>query len=333
MNKIDNKYLSFCIYNYSRYIFLKLENEYENYLNKFDITLPQLRCLWIIKSFPMISVSKISEIGCWSVPTVTNMLKLIEEKGYINKSKLNNKQFSIVITPLGEEIITKTKIVKHQHLGILKLIDCLDNNSLDFLIDFYSNILKKQKAQMILKYTNYINSRSLKVDIYSFNLDEKKLIEKIIVLYNLIRVFVLSIEKEHSTYLKELNITYPQLRALKLIEAFPYINSLELSQLGFWSHSTANLISKNLYNKGLINKTKGNIKNTIELTITQKGETTIKQDISQNIPKISYIKTLIKSSKEDLTRVCTILNNISKSLEIEIIKDIIEKTYYLNSLH
>ncbi|WP_443110696.1 MarR family transcriptional regulator [Caloramator sp. mosi_1] len=80
MYKSDKNYLSFCIYNYSRYIFLKIENEYENYLSRFNITLPQLRCLWIIKSFPKISVSKISKIGCWSVPTVTNMLKLLEEK-------------------------------------------------------------------------------------------------------------------------------------------------------------------------------------------------------------------------------------------------------------
>lgn len=333
MNSLDNNYLSFCIYNYSRYIFLKLENEYENFLSKFNITLPQLRCLWIIKSFPKISVSKISQIGWWSVPTVTNMLKLLEEKNYIKKSKLNNKQFSITLTNLGEEIIKKTKLNKNTNLPIIQLINSLEPTSIDMLISFYSHVLEKEQVNIIYKYTEHINNHSLKIDINSFEPFEKNIIKKIIILYNLLRVFVLSIQKEHTLYLKNLDLTYPQIRALKLIEAFPNINSLELSQLGFWSHSTANLISKNLYKKGLINKTKANTKNTIELTITEKGENLIRQDIAMNIIKISYIKTLIKSSNEDLIRVYELLIKISKGYNIEIIHEIVDKTYSLNSLH
>ena len=68
------------LYNIARYAFLKIESNYARTVETSGITLPQLRILWIIKVFPGISLSNVAKIGCWTSPTVSNMIKILMRK-------------------------------------------------------------------------------------------------------------------------------------------------------------------------------------------------------------------------------------------------------------
>lgn len=332
MSELSREFLGFSIYNLSRYIFLKLESELEQYLEKFNITLPQLRILWIVKCFPKISANNISKIGCWSPPTVANMLKLLEEKKLILKEhNSNKKELNILLTHEGEKLINTASLQNKLNLSLLKLLVCLNYNNLDILISFYKEVSIQAEDNIIMDYIDKLNNYSLKFKLKSFNLAEQGKIKKITMLYNLIRVFVLSVEKEHSTYIKNMNVTYPQLRALKIIKSFPGLNSYDLSRLGFWSHSTANLISKNLFHKGLIAKEKSNNRNSIKLYITKFGENIITSDIKNNLNKISYINRLNNFEYSVLISVNSLLSQLIKFLGIEEIKEVVNKTYLIDS--
>lgn len=80
-------------YNLSRYLFLNIEWNYNKYVEKNNITLPQLRVLWITALFPGVSLVEIAEIAGWSPPTVSKILRnLIKKELITNKENQNKKE-------------------------------------------------------------------------------------------------------------------------------------------------------------------------------------------------------------------------------------------------
>ena len=94
------------LYNLARYAFLKIESNYARNVETSGITLPQLRILWIIKVFPGISLSNIARIGCWSSPTVSNMIKILMNKKLIFKEEtINKKVYKFQLTEIGNGLL------------------------------------------------------------------------------------------------------------------------------------------------------------------------------------------------------------------------------------
>lgn len=250
------------LYNLARYAFLKIESNYARTVETSGITLPQLRVLWIIKVSPGISLSNIARIGCWSSPTVSNIIKILMYKKLIYKEEtINKKLYKLQLTKLGTQYINVNKQGKETKLYLFDLIGLYSSEELDFIIDIFTKIIIKEKKEFIFDYIDKINELNLKIDTTDFDIDVISTISKTIALYNLLRIFILTIKSNHSEPLKEFNVTYAQLRALWIIAAFPGITSRELSEISFWSPSTVHVIVKHLYSKSFIYKEKALIKN------------------------------------------------------------------------
>lgn len=327
MKRNDINFQLHSFYNLIRYLFLKIEYTYNLEVEKHDITLPQLRVLWIIKCFPGISQDRISKIGCWSPPTVSDIIKILLQKNLIYKEETSNKKtHTLMLTSTGEEKILNTKMKKNSNIALLKLLNKFSYEDLNLLSNTLKYAIITEDNKYMLEYIERLNELGLKFDFNDFTDNEKIYIKKLVFIYNLARIFVLTIQAKHSSILVDFNLTYPQLRALNIIKAFPNITSSELSKIGFWSKSTANVIVSNLYKKELIYKQKGNVKNSIHINISTKGESVLSYDIRNNFQIIDIIKTL-KSLNNDLIYVNSILSKMNDFVGNDLINDIILRTY------
>jgi DNA-binding MarR family transcriptional regulator len=306
---------------------LKIEYTYNLEVEEYNITLPQLRVLWIIKCFPGTSQDRIAKIGCWTPPTVSDIIKILLQKSLIYKEKTSNKKtHTLNLTSLGEKKILETKIKKDSNMALLKLLNKLSYEDLILLFDTLEFSIITDDNKYILEYIKKLNELELKFNFKDFSSNEIDYLKKLVFIYNLIRIFVLTIQSKHSSILINFNLTYPQLRALNIIKAFPNITSSQLSTIGFWSKSTANLIVSNLYKKDLIYKKKGNVKNSIHINISAEGEAILSYDIKNNFKNIDIINTL-KNLSNDLIYINSILSIMNHIIGNDLINNIILRTY------
>jgi DNA-binding MarR family transcriptional regulator len=318
------------LYNLSRYIFLKIEQNYNNLIEKSGITLPQLRVLWIIKSFPGISLGEIAKIGCWASPTVTVMLKSLITNNLVFQHEHNNKkQYKLELTEIGETYININKQGHTSDFILLNLINLFGEEDSSFIIDTFKLLAINEENEIILDYINKLNKNSLKIDFDNFKKELRLPMETIISFYNLLRTFILNVERNHRKLLIDHDITYSQLRTLWIIEAFPGLTSIQLSEISFKSPSTANSLVKTLYSKGLIYKEKSMVKNSLYLYITKAGENLIIEDFKTNQKNLSIYNNIKNLSNEDLTKINTLLTKMNHALQNDKVSTYIEKTFKL----
>lgn len=316
------------MYNLSRYIFLKIENHFSIIVEKTGITLPQLRVLWILKSFPGISLSEIAQIGCWTPPTVTKILKNLLDKNLVVKEASHNKKvYSLMLTDEGEGFIAVNRKGRDDNFHIIKLLDVLNVEELEFMIELFKEICINEDNAIILDYIDNINKQCLRMDFSDFDEEDTEVLKKIIYFNNLLRIFILRVENNHGQLLLKFGITYPQLRALWFVEAFKGITSAQLSDISFWAPSTANLIVNNLYEKGYIYKEKSKVKNALYLFISEKGENLIVEDFKVNQKNLTIYDSIDKIPKDNITKVNHILKKINDALENNKVEDYIIRTF------
>ena len=316
------------LYNIARYAFLKIESNYARTVETSGITLPQLRILWIIKVFPGISLSNVAKIGCWTSPTVSNMIKILIGKKLIYKEETSNKKvYKFQLTELGDLFININKQNKQKKIILFDLIGLFSHKELDFIIEIFTGIIIKEKNEFIFDYIKRINEMSLKIDLTGFDSDSVSLIEKTISVYNLLRTFILTIKANHSEPLKEFNVTYAQLRAMWIIAAFPGITSSELSEISFWSPSTVHVIVKNLKVKHFIYKEKALIKNAYYLDITKEGEILIIEDYIKNQKSLLIFEELNDISFKDILTLNNLLVRMNNKLGNCKTEEYVKKTF------
>ena len=328
MEQSEYLYNVHSLYNLARYAFLKIEYNYSRMVETSGITLPQLRVLWIIKMYPGTSLSSIARIGCWTSPTVSNMIKILMNKNLIYKEEtINKKVYKLQIAEKGNWFININKQDKKKKFYLFDLIDLFSNSELDYIIDIFTKIIIKEKKEIIFDYIDRINKMNLKIDMEDFNLSTVDIIKKTISLYNLLRTLILTVNSNHREPLKEFNVTYPQLRALWIIAAFPGITSSELSEISFWSPSTVHVIVKNLNNKHFIHKEKALIKNAHYLDISHEGESLIIKDYKKNQKTLLIFKEIKDISLKDLISINFLLRKINTKLGNYKTEEYIEKTF------
>ena len=316
------------LYNFARYIFLKVENKYNNIVECSRITLPQLRVLWIIKSFSGISLGEIAKIGCWAPPTVTKMLKILMNKGLVEKEEYNNKKlYRLQLTEIGEEYINLNKQGYNESFPLWQLCKEFSEKELDLIIKLLKAISINRENEIILSYVDSINEKGLKIDYSKFSHKEINKFKKIVCFYNLLRTFILSIESEHRQYLSKYNLTYPQLRALWIVEAFPGLTSAELSEISFWAPSTANVVVNNLHTKGLIFKEKSQLKNSLYLFISKEGERLILEEFREDQDKLSIYSTVDNLDRNMLNEVNKLLKRMNVFLKNDKTEAYVERTF------
>ena len=316
------------LYNLARYAFLKIESNYARTVETSGITLPQLRVLWIIKVFPGISLRNIARIGCWTSPTVSNMIKILMNKKLIFKEEtINKKVYKFQLTEMGEWFININKQDKQKKFYLFDLIDLFSHEELDFIIDIFTKIIIKEKKEFIFDYIEKINEMSLKIDLKDFDINTVSIIKKTISLYNLLRTFILTVENNHREPLKEFNVTFAQLRALWIIAAFPGITSSELSEISFWSPSTVHVIVKNLNSKHFIHKEKALIKNAHYLDISEQGEILIIEDYKKNQKTLLIFEELKDISLQDILNLNSLLERMNNKLGNYKTEEYIKKTF------
>ncbi|MBU3102139.1 MULTISPECIES: MarR family winged helix-turn-helix transcriptional regulator [Clostridium] len=315
------------LYNLARYAFLKIESNYARTVEISGITLPQLRVLWIIKVFPGISLSNIARIGCWSTPTVSNIIKILMNKKLIFKEEtINRKLYKLQLTDLGNWYINVNKQGKENDIYLFDLIGLFSSEELDFIINIFTKIIIKEKKEFIFDYIDKINELNLKIDVIDFDIKTIGIVRKTIALYNLLRIFILTIKSNHSEPLKEFNVTYAQLRALWIIAAFPGVTSRELSEISFWSPSTVHVIVKNLYSKSFIRKEKALIKNAHYLDISKQGGDLIIDDYNKNQKTLLIFKELEGISYGDILKLNVLLLRMNNKLSNYKTEEYIRKT-------
>lgn len=316
------------LYNLARYAFLKIESNYSRKVETSGITLPQLRILWIIKVFPGISLSSVARIGCWTSPTVSNMIKILMSKKLIFKEEANNKKaYKFQLTEMGNWFININKQDKKKKIYLFDLIGLFSHKELDFIIEIFTGIIIKEKKEFIFDYIEKINEMNLKIDLTDFDINEVSIIKKTISVYNLLRTFILTIKSNHSEPLKEFNVTYAQLRALWIIAAFPGITSSELSEISFWSPSTVHVIVKNLNSKHFIHKEKALIKNAYYLDISKQGEMLIIEDYNKNQKTLLIFEELKEISPQDILRLNSLLVRMNIRLGNYKTEEYVKKTF------
>lgn len=328
MKTRERSWKIYALYNLARYAFLKLDSEYCNKVEKSGITLPQLRILWITKCFPGISLGEIAKIGCWSSPTVTKMLKILMGKGLIVEEVHDDKRlYKLIVTEEGNRFININKMKKGDEFLLFKIAHEISKEEIDRLVNYFEKILIWDNNKILLSYIQLVNMDELNIDYEGFDIEEKENIKKIVKFYNLLRAFILDIEGEHRQYLMKLDLTYPQARALWIIKAFPGLTSIQLSEIGFWSPSTANVVVKNLYAKEFIYKEKSALKNSLYLYITEKGEDIILRDFEEDIKSLSIAKKVDRQPFNDLEGINTILDKINKVIGNEKVEAYVKTTF------
>ncbi|MFT5874814.1 MAG: DNA-binding MarR family transcriptional regulator [Clostridium sp.] len=316
------------LYNLARYAFLKIESNYARTVEISGITLPQLRVLWIIKAFPGISLSNIARIGCWSSPTVSNIIKILMNKKLIFKEEtINKKVYKFQLTEMGKWFININRQDNKKKFYLFDLIGLFSHSELDFIIDIFTKIIIEEKKEFIFDYIEKINEMNLKIDLTDFDINKVSIIKKTINIYNLLRTFILTVKSNHREPLKEFNVTYAQLRALWIIGAFPGITSSELSEISFWSPSTVHVIVKNLNNKNFIHKEKALIKNAHYLDITKQGESLIIEDYKKNQKSLLIFEELKGITSKDILSLNCLLARMNNRLGNYKTEEYIKKTF------
>jgi DNA-binding MarR family transcriptional regulator len=181
--------------------------------------------------------------------------------------------------------------------------------------------------KLMLSYIDSVEKNGFKIDYNQFNITQGKKLEDIVWFYNILRIFILKIEGEHRGLLAKYNLTYPQLRALWVIEAFPGLTSVKLSEISFWSPSTVNVIVKNLYEKDLIYKEKSHIKNSLYLYLSKKGESIIISDFRENQEKLSLFHWIENVSDEELFKINSLLKEMNKAIGNDNVEEYVRRTY------
>ncbi|MBU3188663.1 MarR family transcriptional regulator [Clostridium bowmanii] len=318
----------YSLYNLARYAFLKIESNYSRMVETSGITLPQLRVLWIIKVYPGTSLSNIARIGCWTSPTVSNMIKILMNKKLIyNEETINKKVYKFQLTQMGNWLIYINKQDKNKKFYLIDLIGLFSHSELDFIIAIFTGIIIKEEKNFIFDYIEKINEMNLKVDFKDFDINTISIIKKTISVYNLLRTFILTVNDTHREPLKEFNVTYPQIRALWIIAAFPGITSSELSEISFWSPSTVHVIVKNLNNKHFIHKEKASIKNAHYLDITQQGETLVIEDYKKNQKTLLIFQELKDISFGEILNLNSLLMRMNITLGNYKTEEYIKRTF------
>lgn len=316
------------IYNLARYIFLRTENEYNKIIEVSGITLPQLRVLWIIKAFPGISLGEIAKIGYWAPPTVTKMLRTLIFKGFVEKEEHQNKKvYKLVLTKAGDECISVNKQGNNFDFPLIRILNQFGYEDISFLLDKLKSFTINTNNKLMLSYIDSIERNGFKIDYNQFKTTQRKKLENIVWLYNILRIFILKMEGEHRGLLVKYNLTYPQLRALWIIEAFPGLTSVKLSDISFWSPSTVNVIVKNLYEKDLIYKEKSNIKNSLYLYLNKKGENLIINDFRENQEKLSLFQWIKNIQDEDLHKIIRLLKEMNNAIGNDNVEEYVRRTY------
>jgi len=317
-------------YNLSRYLFLNIDWEYNDFVKNTGISLPQLRVLWIIKIYPGASMGEIAKVGCWSPPTVTKMVQsLIAKKLVIRLEPKGKKLFALGLTRDGETIIRINRLKKTDDFVLFNLLSTFKPDELDTTIGIFERITRNSNNNFLFDYIDKMNKMELKIDFQEFTELEKSGLQKLIQFYNLLRTFVLTTEKKHRNLLVPFNLTYPQLRSLWIINAFPGITAKKISQLSYLSPSTVNVIIKNLSNKSLMIKEKSELKNSLFLYITDAGKTLLVKDFNDNQKSLlaySDLTFLTTAELKSLNLFMTKLNASSKKNYVQkyIAKTIIE---------
>ncbi len=216
---------------------------------------------------------------------------------------------------------------KEKKIYLFDLIGIFSHKELDFIIEIFTKIIIKEKKEFIFDYIARINEMNLKIDITGYDENTISIIKKTISVYNLLRTFILTIKSNHSEPLKEFNITYAQLRALWIIEAFPGITSSELSEISFWSPSTVHVIVKNLYCKQYIHKEKALIKNAHYLDISKEGEVLIIEDYIKNQKTLLIFEELKDISPDDIISLNQLLVKMNNKLGNCKTEEYVKKTF------
>ena len=315
-------------YTLSRYLFLKIEREYAKIVEKSGVTLPQLRILWILSAFPGANSSMISKIGCWTPPTVSRMIKLLLEKKLISRDSSGSKSKGIQLTAEGLEIVQANRQHHGSSFPLLNLMDASEQKELDDLIDVYRYTALESGNSCIMEYIDNINGLSLKIDFATFPKEDQPRLKSLVTLYNLLRVFVLSVENTHSLLLKKLDLTYPQMRALTVIRAFRGITSLQLAETALWSASSANLVVKNLLAKDLIYRNRGAVKNSLHLYTTRKADDVLDRDSEDNENKIGTLNLLDNVPADKLKELNAFLHFLNKSVKNDMVVDFADRCLY-----
>lgn len=326
---LHNKlYDTHAFYNLSRYLFLKIEWNYNRFVEKSGITLPQLRVLWIIKIYPGISLGEIARIGCWSPPTVTNMFKLLMKNDYIIKEQTKNKKlYTLNLTCKGELLIDVNKIKEDDNFILFSLNHLINCEDLSFIVEMFKKIIISINKTFIFEYIDEINNQNLKVDFKDFNLNDETALKQLIYFYNTLRTFILTIESNHRHLLAQNNITYPQYRSLWIIDTFPGITSNKLSEYAFISPSTASVIVKNLYFKNLICKEKSELKNSLYLFPSSKGLDLLVQDFKSNQKSFLIYKDIEFLSPNEIERLNQFLYRMNLALNNDFVTEYVIKTF------
>ncbi|MBK5261825.1 MAG: MarR family transcriptional regulator [Peptostreptococcaceae bacterium] len=325
---INNNFLEIHrFYNLSRYLFLNIDWEYNDLVKNTGISLPQLRVLWIIKIYPGISLCEIAKIGCWSPPTVTKMVQsLIAKKLVIRLESTDKKLFALDLTRNGKTIIKINQLTKADDFVLFNLLNAFSPDEIDSAIEIFERITSHSNNDFLFDYINKMNRMELKINYHGFTDLEKSNLQKLIQFYNLLRTFVLTTEKKHRSLLVPLNLTYPQLRSLWIINAFPGITSKKLSQLAYLSPSTVNVIVKNLLNKNLIAKEKSELKNSLFLHITNPGKTLLVNDFHNNQKSLLAYRDLTFLATAELKSLNLFMTKLNASLKNNYVQVYIAKT-------
>ncbi len=315
-------------YNLSRYLFLNIECNYNNIVKNTGITLPQLRVLWIIRIFNGISLGEIAKIGCWSSPTVTKMLKLLMDKKLVRReATINKKLYALNLTESGYNIIKINGIKKHDKFPLLQLLPTVNNLDLNFIIKIFKRIAVNSNNVFIFEYIEEINRLELKIDLNDFKPEEKHTLKLLICFYNLLRTFILTMESKHRKLLLPFNLTYPQLRVLWIIDAFPGITSSRLSKLAYLAPSTVNVIVKNLYGKEIIYKEKSELKNSLFLYISGKGEELLVKEFNENQKSFLIYKDIDALLEQEISKLNELIFEMNITLENDMVKAYIKETF------
>ena len=316
------------VYNFSRYLFLKIEHNYSAMVEKTSITLPQLRVLLCLKVFPGISLSEIANICSWSSPTVTNMLKILMDSGLVEKEENDNKKvYKLCVTAKGMEYIQANMKFKGCGFELFTLLEHLSCEELDFLNDMVLKMCNEEDRANNMGPTTEMIEKSLYVDYSTFDKGEVEKLKKLIYLYGILRVFILGVEGDHRQLLAKSKITYPQLRSLWIIKAFPGITSRQLSDISFWSPSTANLVVRNIYNKELLYKEKSKIKNALYLYVNDKGEKVLLDDFKVNQGNLRVVANVEGISKEDFEKMIGLLKRMNKVIKNDMVETYVARTF------
>jgi predicted transcriptional regulator len=114
---------------------------------------------------------------------------------------------------------------------------------------------------------------------------------------------------------------------LWIIEAFPKLTSVQLSEISFWSPSTANVVVRNLYTKGLILKEKSSFKNSLYLYLSHEGEELIIDEFRENLKKLSIFNISDKIKSNELEKAIMLLRRMNAILMNNNTETYIERTF------